>query len=302
VRDAVDLRRVVESTLNLAHPELKRRAVVLTDMPSDLPAVRANEARLGQVFLNLLLNALQSFAEDAPQQNRITIRVEQTDNHVLAEVHDNGVGIAESVLPRIFDPFFTTKPVGVGTGLGLYICRNIVQSFGGTLTCDSVVGAGSTFRLRLPTVRSLADGTARYTPVGSVRPTVPPPPDLTPARVLLIDDDDAVTEALADVLSAHDVRIATTADDALRAIDTQRFDLVLCDLDLHRLSPERLRPRGSEDPCRWAFMVNTPKEELANAHALGGELIEKPVRSEVLWKILSSTQRTRLERPSLLLS
>jgi DNA-binding response OmpR family regulator len=148
----------------------------------------------------------------------------------------------------------------------------------------------------------LADGTARYTPVGSVRPTVPPPPDLPPARVLLIDDDDAVTEALADVLSAHDVRIATTADDALRAIDAQRFDLVLCDLDLHRLSPERLRPTGAEDPCRWAFMVSTPNEELENAHALGGELIEKPVRSEILWKILSSTQGARSQRPSLLLS
>ena len=302
VRDAVDMRRVVESTLNLAHPELKRRALVRAELPDDLPAVRANEARLGQVFLNLLLNALQSFAHDAPEHNRITFRVQHSDTSVVVEVQDNGVGIAESALPRIFDPFFTTKPVGVGTGLGLYICRNIVQSFGGTLTCESVLGAGSTFRVRLPTVRSLADGTARFTPVGSVRPTVPPPPDLAPARVLLIDDDHAVTQTLADILSAHEVRIAATPDDALRAIEAHGFDLVLCDLDLHRRSPERLRPRNALDPCRWAFMVSTLDDELHDAQALGGELIEKPVRSEALWKILRSAPRARDGRPSLLLS
>jgi DNA-binding response OmpR family regulator len=164
-----------------------------------------------------------------------------------------------------------------------------------------VLGAGSTFCVRLPTVRSLSEGTARFTPVGSVRPTVPPPPDLAPARVLLIDDDHALTQTLADILSAHEVRIAATADDALRAIEAHCFDLVLCDLDLHRLSPERLRPRDM-DPCRWAFMVDTVGGERVDVRTLGGELIEKPVRSEALWKILSSAPRTRDRRPSLLLS
>jgi PAS domain S-box-containing protein len=288
VRDAVDLRRVVESTLNLAHPELKRRASVQTEMPKDLPAVRANEARLGQVFLNLLLNALQSFASDAPRENRIVIRVQCGESFVLADVIDNGVGIAETVLPRIFDPFFTTKPVGVGTGLGLYICRNIVQSFGGTLSCESELGLGSTFRIRLPTVRSLADGTARFTPVGSVRPTVPPPPDLAPARVLIIDDDASVTATLADILSSHEVMIARAPDEALRALDSHSFDLVLCDLDMHRLAPDRLRPVDLRSPCQWAFTVSAPLEELEPMSDLGGRLIEKPVRSEMLWTLLGA--------------
>lgn len=298
VRDAVDLRRVVESTLNLAHPELKRRASVETDMPRDLAAVRANEARLGQVFLNLLLNAIQSFAEDDPNNNAITIRVEPSDTFVLAEVIDNGVGIPESVLPRIFDPFFTTKPVGVGTGLGLYICRNIVQSFGGTLTCESVLGQGSTFRMRLPTVRSLAEGTARYTPVGTARPTVPPPPDLKPAKILVIDDDEAVTQTLADILSAHEVVVATNATDALRALDNQRFDLVLCDVKLHRMAPERLRPREAQLHCRWAFTVSTPANELTEGYTFGADVIEKPVRSETLWNLLRNAPRGRSDRPS----
>ena len=93
VCDAVDLRSVVESTLSLAHPELKRRVTVETHLPHDLSAVRANEARLGQVFLNLLLNALQSFAQDAPRENRIVIRVYHDESSVIAEVTDNGVGL-----------------------------------------------------------------------------------------------------------------------------------------------------------------------------------------------------------------
>ena len=150
VRDAVDLRRVIESTLNLAHPELKRRATVTTHMPLDLPAVRANEARLGQVFLNLLLNAAQAFESASPDRNLIEVRVSTGREEVIADVSDNGAGIADEVVSRIFDPFFTTKGRGMGTGLGLSISYGIVREHDGTMHVESVPGRFTRFRVELP--------------------------------------------------------------------------------------------------------------------------------------------------------
>lgn len=294
VRDAVDLRRVIESTLNLAHPELKRRTTVTTILPSDLPAVRANEARLGQVFLNLLLNAAQAFDKADPTANHITVRVTTEGMNVVAEVSDNGIGISEEVVARIFDPFFTTKPVGVGTGLGLYICRNIVEACSGTLTCESELGRGTTFRMRIPSVSSLVDGTARFRPVGlsevtSSRGSIPPP-GMPRSHVLVIDQDPDVLQTLGEVLSGHSVELATDATRARARLRGQRFELVLCDLDLYQRAEDLLRPEVREAPGHWAFLVaGSPAQGLsASILSMGVRMIDKPLRSEVLWELLGS--------------
>ncbi len=292
VRDAVDLRRVIESTLNLAHPELKRRATVRTVLPSDLAAVRANEARLGQVFLNLLLNAAQAFETADPNQNLIVVRVTSEGETVTAEVIDNGSGIDEELVARIFDPFFTTKPVGVGTGLGLYICRNIVEACGGTLTCESQVGHGSTFRIRIPSVRSLVDGTA-FTPVGAgdaaqARRRSLPPPGLRRSRVLVIDDDPDVLQTLREVLTGHEVELAVDIEGAMSLLRGERFDLILCQLDSYQRAEGALAAEIRGAPGRWAFMVSgSPAQGLSSQTlALGVRMVEMPIRSEVLWELL----------------
>lgn len=293
VRDAVDLRRVIESTLNLAHPELKRRATVQTILPPDLAAVRANEARLGQVFLNLLLNAAQAFETTDPDHNLITVRVTSEEDTVSAEITDNAAGIPEEVVARIFDPFFTTKPVGVGTGLGLYICRNIVEACGGTLTCESQMGRGTTFRIRIPSVRSLADNT-RFTPVGSCEPemtprrTSLPPVGLPHSSVLVIDHDPGVLQTLREVLSGHEVQLATDPSRALSRLRGERFDLVLCELELFQRAEEAFLSEVCEAPERWAFLVSgSPVQGLSvRTMALGVRMVEKPIRSEILWDLL----------------
>jgi signal transduction histidine kinase len=116
-----------------------------------VPMVKANESRLGQVFLNLLLNAAQAIPDGAAAEHEIRIRT-RTDGlgRVLVEVSDTGRGIPEELRARIFDPFFTTKPPGQGTGLGLAIAQGIAADHGGRIEVISRLGKGSIFRVVLP--------------------------------------------------------------------------------------------------------------------------------------------------------
>jgi signal transduction histidine kinase len=148
-RAPVDVRTVLDSAARMAAYEIRSRAR-LSRRYSDVPAVDANEARLGQVFLNLLVNAGQAIPEGNPDDNTITISAGVANENVFVEVADTGTGIPPDVLPRIFDLFYTTKPAGVGTGLGLPICHRIVTGLQGEITVDSVVGRGTTFRVSLP--------------------------------------------------------------------------------------------------------------------------------------------------------
>lgn len=146
---AADVARALEAAINMASPELRFRAR-LSKQLDEAPLVRASEARLGQVFLNLLLNAAQAIPEGAPDKNRVEVRLRLDEGMVVVEIQDTGAGIPPEILERIFDPFFSTKPPGVGTGLGLSICKSIVTSIGGDISVESSVGQGSCFRVRLP--------------------------------------------------------------------------------------------------------------------------------------------------------
>jgi PAS domain S-box-containing protein len=140
----VRVQPIVESTLNLASNEIKQRARVVRDL-APVPEVRGNEARLGQVFLNVIVNAAQAIPKGAPDRNTITVRTRLEPNgRVAVEVRDTGCGIAPENLSRVFDPFFTTKPPSEGTGLGLSICRQIVSDLGGSIEVDSAPGRGTT--------------------------------------------------------------------------------------------------------------------------------------------------------------
>ena len=122
------MRKVLAFAEKMAAKEMRQRARVLRDM-QPVPTVKANESRLGQVFLNLLLNAAQAIPDGAAAEHEIRIRT-RTDGlgRAVVEVSDTGAGIApRTCCARIFDPFFTTKPVGEGTGLGLSICLGIVH-------------------------------------------------------------------------------------------------------------------------------------------------------------------------------
>jgi two-component system, NtrC family, sensor kinase len=142
----VSLAGVVEGAVRLARVQARFRSVeVALDLPGDLPPVRADERRLGQVLLNLLMNA--GDAMEGSGAVRIAARAE--GEHVRVEVADGGPGILPEHLPRLFDPFFTTKPPGKGTGLGLAVCHGIVESLGGEIAAENGPSGGAVFSLRL---------------------------------------------------------------------------------------------------------------------------------------------------------
>jgi signal transduction histidine kinase len=146
----VNVAAVVQSAAKMALHEVRDRARVVQECDG-VPAVHANAARLGQVFLNLLINAAHAIEPGRAQENEIRVRARvSAPGHVTVEVRDTGSGIPAEHLKRVFEPFFTTKPVGVGTGLGLSVCHRIITSLGGEIRVESEPGRGTSFFITLP--------------------------------------------------------------------------------------------------------------------------------------------------------
>jgi signal transduction histidine kinase len=145
---SVPLERVIAAALRMVVGEVRHRAVLRTELASH-PRVRANETRLGQILINLIVNAAQAFPQGG-RDNEIVIGLSEEGDDAVLSVRDNGCGMSPEVLVRVREPFFTTKPVGEGTGLGLSVCDNLVRRFGGQLHIASVAGEGTTVTVRLP--------------------------------------------------------------------------------------------------------------------------------------------------------
>ena len=218
-----DVHNVLDSTLRMAQNETRHRARVVKEY-GRIPLVVGNESRLGQVFLNLVVNAAQAIPEGHADSNKIFIRTHLTGDNVIIEVSDTGQGMPADVVKRLFTPFFTTKAVGAGTGLGLAISHRIVTGFGGQMTVSSEEGKGTTFRVVL---RATAH-------VPEARPSAPPLviEARRRGRVLVVDDELAVGRTIRRMLSdEHDVETTTNAAEALQRITGgAQFDVILCDL------------------------------------------------------------------------
>ena len=242
-RGLVDVHGVIESAINMAFNEIRHRARLVKDF-GEIQPVAGNESRLGQVFLNLLVNAAHAIEEGAADRNEIRIRTFQQGGDVTVEVRDTGKGIQAEDLPRLFDPFFTTKPVGQGTGLGLSICRQTVDAIGGRIEVESVLGGGSLFRVVLPAVTE-------------PMPTAPTPSEPAPksrrSRILVIDDEPMIARFMRRAIGKdHNLVTLAGARPALQQLrDHEHFDLIFCDLmmpdmtgmefyeELHQLAPEQ---------------------------------------------------------------
>jgi signal transduction histidine kinase/CheY-like chemotaxis protein len=226
----IDPRRTLDTSITLVSSEIRRRARFVTDYEA-LPAVRGNEARLGQVFLNLLVNATQAIPAGAAGHHEIRVSgCADAEGRAVVEIRDTGSGIDPDHLARIFDPFFTTKAPNVGTGLGLALCYAIIRSLDGQITVESEPGKGSVFRVVLPGVEAAVPT--------AVPPTVVAPRTEPRGRLLFIDDEKDLCELMPDALARfHDVVTATCARQALALLAAgERFDVILCDVRMPEMT------------------------------------------------------------------
>jgi PAS domain S-box-containing protein len=293
----VDLERVMGVALKTASHEIGLRAKVVSELGA-APRVLANEGRLGQVCLNLLVNAAQAMD---PQRTDNELRVRTgtaPDGRALVEVEDTGAGIPADVLPRVFEPFFTTKGPGGGTGLGLSLCHQIVSACGGEITVESTEGRGTTFRVLLPH----AEGT-----VSTPRPP-PAPEPATPrtdrrGRILVIDDEIRFARSLRWLLEPeHEVTVTSRGEEALGWLNRgDVFDVILCDLQMPELSGIDLHARISESlpdhADRMIFVSGgavTPEAQ-SFVSTVKNKVLDKPVPPETLRAVIAEMMTSRME-------
>jgi len=245
-RAVLDIHHVLESTLRIADHEIRHRARLVRAF-GPVPKVVADEGRLGQVFLNLLVNAVEAIDSRTQTSGEGEVRVETcTDEagNAQIEVRDNGPGIAPDILASIFDPFFTTKPVGVGTGLGLSICHRLVTDMGGRIEATSERGVGTTLRVTLPP----SDGTHSRPSAHDSERTQAPHANRG-GRVLLIDDDEAIGRVVRALLAPeHETTVVRSGPAALELFRAGvPFDIVFCDLMMPGMNGMDLYARVTEE-------------------------------------------------------
>jgi len=224
--ECLDLPDVLDAAVKVSEHQLRHHAR-LERCYGTTPFVSAAESQLVQVFTNLLVNAAQAIGDGRAASNRITVSTFSDENGwAVVQIEDTGPGIPKADLKRIFDPFFSSKPMGIGMGLGLSICHNIIASLRGEIVVDSTVGVGTTFRVTLPPAPM--PETANAEPSTAAQGVEPDP---SVARILVIDDEPVIRRLVARVLHPHDVVIESGGRTALDRLDQgERFDLILCDL------------------------------------------------------------------------
>ncbi|HEX5058817.1 MAG TPA: ATP-binding protein [Kofleriaceae bacterium] len=218
----VDMSMVLARSLKMVDNEL-RHVARLVYTPASLPPVTGNASRLEQVFVNVLINAIKALPPNPPTPHEIRVAVEHSGARVTIAITDTGIGIPPALLSRIFDPFFTTRDVGHGMGLGLSVSKTIIEKLGGEIAVESTENVGTTVRVHLPTHRASSPVVA-----AAVATAVPNLPRL---RVLVVDDEPMICASLERMLrKEHDVSVAASGPEALGAVATTPFDVILCDV------------------------------------------------------------------------
>ena len=236
----VDVQRVMESSLRMVWNEIRHRAKLVKNY-GVIPPVEATESRLGQVFLNLVVNAVQAIDEGRAEDNEIRITTSlDSKGDVIIEIADTGPGMPPEIVCQLFTPFFTTKPAGIGTGLGLSICHRIVTGFNGSIEIISEVGNGTAFRITLPPARA------------EMRRRIPQVAETPTARrrgtILVVDNEPMIAKVVQRSLSPdHEVVAISSATEALERIGAgERFDVILCDLMMPQMTGMDLHAELSE--------------------------------------------------------
>jgi signal transduction histidine kinase/ActR/RegA family two-component response regulator len=254
-RQLTQLNQLVDDAVELLSYSLRVDSVdVVRRFAPDLPQLWADPHQLQQVIVNLLTNAHQAL-RSVPTRRRlaVTTRYERTSDRILLEIADSGPGVPADIRTRIFDPFFTTKAPGQGTGLGLSLCRGIVDAHEGVLRLAATAGGGATFVVELP-----AGAPAEVADAQRAGTAVAPEPGKV---ILVVDDEPDVADLLAEALSldGHQVEAVNSGPAALNRILVRDYDLVFSDMKMPGMSGAELydevarRRRGIER--RFVFVT-----------------------------------------------
>ncbi len=229
-RESFSINEILEESLGMARNLVEHRATVRKSY-GYLPEVIGDRSAIGQVLLNLILNAAQALPEGRADINEVALETSVRERNVVISISDTGAGISPDLLPHIFDPFFTTKPIGEGTGLGLAVSCRIVADHGGRIHVDSELGRGSVFQVILP-IPQHASGMVDLRSMPSAAPANEPR-----GRILVIDDMPAIGRLITSALQdRHDVRVVTRASDAFALLETDdAFDVILTDVMMPEL-------------------------------------------------------------------
>jgi two-component system NtrC family sensor kinase len=241
-RVPVRIDAVVAAALDLLGYGLESAGIrVRNDVPADLPQTMADPDQLTQVLSNLITNAQQALVGwSGERELAIAAEHDQRHGQLRITVSDSGPGIPDQVRSRVFDPFFTTKPAGGGTGIGLAVCRGIVEAHEGTITAAVAPGGGAAFVVTLPVVGTLGATSAVAPPAAAhAGPS---------GRILVVDDEEGIRHMLAEILAAdgHMVEEAAHGHQALERLGEEHFDLVISDL----IMPQLDGPGLYEEICR----------------------------------------------------
>jgi DNA-binding response OmpR family regulator/anti-sigma regulatory factor (Ser/Thr protein kinase) len=284
---SLDVHEVLDMAIRMASNEVRHRAK-LERAFGVIPAIQGHAARLGQVFINLIVNAAQAIPDGQRVQGRIEVRTCLSgDDRVAIEIRDNGVGIPPDKLDHIFDPFYTTKPAGSGTGLGLAISKRIIDELGGEIGVESEVGSGTTFRILLRTGASATEQQA-----------VAPAPSASHrrGRILVVDDERTLCRALQRMLSGkHDVTATVSPKEAILLIRRgDRFDVILSDVMMPEMGGiilyREIAAIAPDQAARMVFMtggVFSPEARTFFSDQTH-PTIEKPFKAAALHQLIDS--------------
>lgn len=226
-RQLVDVNDLIDSALELTTYGLRTSDITWNARAlAKGIQIEADQDQIVQVLINLIINA-QHALQERPGPRSLDIRTDLSPDGawLTIGIADNGPGVPDAIAHRIFDPFFTTKAVGQGTGLGLSVCKSMIEAHGGRLTLEKTPGGGATFRLSLPTTRGATLDSPKDDAAATLR---------TRGRILIVDDEVEIAAILADCLSplGIDCVIATDGNDALRRVAETSFDAVFCDVSM----------------------------------------------------------------------
>lgn len=274
----VDVNTLITGAVELLGYQFRNESVELTlQLDPSLPRVIGDDDQLTQVFMNLALNAAQAM-HDWQGTHKITIKTECEGNiNVLISFIDTGPGIPPDIRKKIFEPFFTTKGGLGGTGVGLALCLNIVESHGGRVTLEDTPGGGATFRIRMPVSTNKPQVSAEKQPLENKETS-------GKLRILLVDDEVELAQTLADLLepAGHDIDLAANGAIALEKLQKTRFDAIISDLRMPVL----------DGPGMYAKMAETMPHYLTRIIYVTGDTLSPHVNS-----FLSETPVPVIEKP-----